>query len=95
VERRVGPRRVTDLLVRPKRRGWACISRSDDYIQGRADARRFLDFLSLGLHLLPHETWQQTPRLVETVFSNPVISVIIFVLIFEKIVFPGPAATGR
>jgi xanthine/uracil permease len=47
----------------------------------------FSIFLSLGLHLLPQETWRQTPRLVETVFSNPVISVIIFVLIFEKLLF--------
>jgi xanthine/uracil permease len=47
----------------------------------------FSIFLSLGLHLLPHETWQQTPRLIETIFSNPVISVIIFVLIFEKLIF--------
>src|SRR5215472_16201563 len=52
----------------------------------------FSIFLSLGLHLLPHETWQQTPRLIETIFSNPVISVIIFVLIFEKLIFPLPAA---
>jgi NCS2 family nucleobase:cation symporter-2 len=48
----------------------------------------FSIFLSLGLHLLPKETWAQAPRLIETVFSNPVISVIIFVLIFEKIIFP-------
>src|SRR5215472_15711251 len=48
----------------------------------------FSIFLSLGLHLLPQETWQQTPRIVETIFSNPVISVIIFVLIFEKLIFP-------
>jgi xanthine/uracil permease len=48
----------------------------------------FSIFLSLGLHLLPHETWRQTPRLIETIFSNPVISVIIFVLIFEKLIFP-------
>jgi len=48
----------------------------------------FSIFLSLGLHLLPHETWQQTPPLVETIFSNPVISVIIFVLVFEKLIFP-------
>jgi xanthine/uracil permease len=47
----------------------------------------FSIFLSLGLHLLPHETWQHTSRLVETVFSNSVISVIIFVLIFEKVIF--------
>jgi xanthine/uracil permease len=51
----------------------------------------FSIFLSLGLHLLPHETWQQMPRLIETIFSNPVISVIIFVLIFEKLIFPLPA----
>jgi hypothetical protein len=50
----------------------------------------FSIFLSLGLHLLPHETWQQTPRLIETIFSNPVISVIIFVLVFEKLIFPLP-----
>jgi xanthine/uracil permease len=55
----------------------------------------FSIFLSLGLHLLPPETWQQTPRLVETVFSNPVISVIIFVLIFEKLTFPLSAAKQR
>ena len=48
----------------------------------------FSIFLSLGLHLLPHETWQQTPRIIETIFSNPVISVIIFVLVFEKLIFP-------
>jgi xanthine/uracil permease len=57
----------------------------------------FSIFLSLGLHLLPHETWQQTPRLVETIFSNPVISVIIFVLVFEKLIFPvrGEQSHGR
>lgn len=55
----------------------------------------FSIFLSLGLHLIPHETWQQTPRLVETVFSNPVISVIIFVLIFEKLIFPVSANKRR
>src|SRR5215469_10268796 len=48
----------------------------------------FSIFLSLGLHLLPQETWQHAPRWVETVFSNPIISVIIFVLVFEKIIFP-------
>jgi uracil permease len=48
----------------------------------------FSIFLSLGLHLLPHEAWQHIPKLMETVFSNPVISVIIFVLVFEKLIFP-------
>jgi xanthine/uracil permease len=47
----------------------------------------FSIFLSLGLHLLPQHVWAQTPRLIETVFSNPVISVIIFILIFEKVIF--------
>jgi xanthine/uracil permease len=49
-------------------------------------------FLSLGLHLLPEELWRQAPRLVEIIFNNPVISVIIFVLIFEKIIFRLPAS---
>jgi xanthine/uracil permease len=53
----------------------------------------FSIFLSLGLHLLPHETWARSPRLVETIFSNPVISVIIFVLIFEKWIFRVPVET--
>jgi len=48
----------------------------------------FSMFLSLGLHFLPHELWARTPRLVETVFSNPVVSVIIFVLVFERMIFP-------
>jgi xanthine/uracil permease len=55
----------------------------------------FSIFLSLGLHLRPPEAWQQTPRLVETVFSNPLISVIIFVLVFEKLIFPLSAAKQR
>jgi xanthine/uracil permease len=49
----------------------------------------FSIFLSLGLHLLPEEVWKQTPRLIETVFSNSIISVIIFVLVFEKVIFPA------
>jgi NCS2 family nucleobase:cation symporter-2 len=48
----------------------------------------FSIFLSLGLHLIPQEVWARTPRLVETIFSNSVISVIIFVLLFEKVIFP-------
>jgi len=51
----------------------------------------FAIFLGLGLHLLPEELWRQAPRLVETIFNNPVISVIIFVLVFEKVVFRLPA----
>ncbi len=48
----------------------------------------FSIFLSLGLHLIPQEVWARAPCLVETIFSNSVISVIIFVLLFEKIIFP-------
>jgi xanthine/uracil permease len=51
----------------------------------------FAIFLGLGLHLLPEELWRQAPRLVETIFNNPVISVIIFVLVFEKVIFRLPA----
>ena len=55
----------------------------------------FSMFLSLGLHFLPQEIWAQTPRLIETVFSNPVVSVIIFVLVFEKLIFPVPSTRGE
>lgn len=47
----------------------------------------FSVFLSLGLFLLPKEAWSEVPRIVTTIFSNPIISVIIFVLSFEQIIF--------
>ena len=47
----------------------------------------FSIFLSLGLYLLPSEAWAQTPSLIKTVFGNPVISVIIFVILFEHVLF--------
>ncbi|OFZ53394.1 MAG: hypothetical protein A2428_09995 [Bdellovibrionales bacterium RIFOXYC1_FULL_54_43] len=47
----------------------------------------FAVFLSLGLYLLPEDSWQGVPRILTTVFSNPIISVILFVLLFEKIIF--------
>jgi xanthine/uracil permease len=47
----------------------------------------FSIFLSLGLYQLPDEVWQQAPRLVDTIFSNPIISVILFVILFEQVVF--------
>lgn len=50
----------------------------------------FSVFLSLGLFLLPTETWKDVPKILTTIFSNPVISVILFVLFFEKIVFSQP-----
>lgn len=47
----------------------------------------FSIFLSLGLFLLPPETWENVPRIITTIFSNPIISVIIFVMLFEQIIF--------
>ena len=47
----------------------------------------FSMFLSLGLYLLPSEAWAQTPGLLRTIFSNPVISVILFVMLFEHVIF--------
>jgi xanthine/uracil permease len=48
----------------------------------------FSVFLSLGLFLLPEESWKEVPRLITTIFSNPIISVIIFVMVFERFIFP-------
>ena len=47
----------------------------------------FSIFLSLGLYLLPPEAWAHTPSLIKTVFGNPVISVILFVMLFEHVIF--------
>lgn len=47
----------------------------------------FSIFLSLGLSLLPDDTWDKAPRYISTLFSNPVISVILFVILLEQIVF--------
>jgi xanthine/uracil permease len=47
----------------------------------------FSVFLSLGLFLLPQESWKEVPRILTTIFSNPIISVIIFVLLFEQVIF--------
>jgi len=44
----------------------------------------FSVFLSLGLFLLSPETWKDVPILITTILSNPIISVILFILIFEK-----------
>lgn len=47
----------------------------------------FSIFLALGLSLLPEEVWATVPRLVSTVFSNAIVSVILFVLVFEQLIF--------
>ncbi|HWK99140.1 MAG TPA: solute carrier family 23 protein [Parapedobacter sp.] len=44
-------------------------------------------FLSLGLFLLPEASWEAVPRIVTTIFSNPVASVILFVMLFEQLLF--------
>lgn len=54
----------------------------------------FSVFLSLGLFLLPQEQWIEVPRLVTTIFSNPIISVIIFVLLFEQVIFRNKKQTS-
>jgi NCS2 family nucleobase:cation symporter-2 len=52
----------------------------------------FSIFLSLGLYLLPQAAWAQTPTIITSVFANPVISVIIFVSLFERVIFPERSA---
>lgn len=47
----------------------------------------FSVFLSLGLFLLPEEEWKEVHPVVTTIFSNPIISVILFVMLFEKVIF--------
>ena len=47
----------------------------------------FSVFLCLGLSVLPAEFWVQVPPLAATVFSNPVIAVIIVVMALEQLVF--------
>lgn len=50
----------------------------------------FSIFLALGLYLIPEAAWEGVPRLVTTVFTNPIISVILFVLLFEQVIFRKP-----
>lgn len=54
----------------------------------------FSIFLSLGLFLLPEETWKDVPRILTTIFSNPIISVILFVILFEQILFRQEHSPG-
>lgn len=48
----------------------------------------FSVFLALGLSLLPETRWEAVPRLVTTVFSNPVVSAILFVMFLERVLLP-------
>ena len=54
----------------------------------------FSIFLSLGLFLLPKDVWNNLPRIITTIFSNPIISVIIFVMIFEQLIFRSKATNN-
>jgi xanthine/uracil permease len=47
----------------------------------------FSIFLSIGLFLLPPEVWESVPRAITAIFSNPIISVILFVMLFEQVIF--------
>ncbi len=47
-------------------------------------------FLAVGLYFLPGTAWEPVPHILRTIFSNPVISVIIFVILFEQVVFREP-----
>ncbi len=47
----------------------------------------FSVFLSYGLSLLPSDFWSQVPRLAATVFSNPIITVILVVILLEQVFF--------
>ena len=47
----------------------------------------FSVFLSYGLSILPDSFWEQVPRLLATVFSNPIITVIIVVITLEQLFF--------
>lgn len=47
----------------------------------------FSVFLSFGLNFLPDTFFETVPRLVGTLFKNPVIMVIILVIIMEQVVF--------
>lgn len=48
----------------------------------------FSMFLSLGLYLLPDQAWGHAPIILKAIFGNPVISVILFVMLFEHVIFP-------
>lgn len=55
----------------------------------------FSIFLALGLYLLPEDAWEGVPRLLTTVFSNPIISVILFVIAFERLILRKPRAQAQ
>lgn len=55
----------------------------------------FSVFLALGLSTLPDDAWDGVPRVVTTVFSNPIVAVILFVVFFEQIALRRRAPTSE
>jgi xanthine/uracil permease len=55
----------------------------------------FSVFLALGLSFLPLERWESVPRLVSTVFSNAIISVIFFAMVMEHVLLRPPSTRER
>jgi xanthine permease XanP len=55
----------------------------------------FSVFLSFGLSLLPDDLWEQTPRILSTIFSNPIITVILVVILLEQVFFQERGAAEQ
>lgn len=55
----------------------------------------FAIFLSVGLFMLPQEAWAEVPRFLSTIFSNPIVAVILFVIFFEQVLFRNKAVDKR
>lgn len=53
----------------------------------------FSIFLTLGLYLLPEDLLNLLPRVIQTLFTNPVVFVILVVMFLEQIVFRNPERT--
>lgn len=55
----------------------------------------FSIFLTLGLYLLPDAVLATLPRVVQTIFTNPVVFVILVVIILEQVVFRKSQMNSR
>ncbi|MFC7522876.1 uracil-xanthine permease family protein [Parapedobacter sp. GCM10030251] len=67
--------------------GAGMMATSPDFGRREQSLVGFSVFLSLGLFLLPQDVWKDVPRIITTLFSNPIVSVIIFVMVFEQLIF--------
>ncbi len=68
----------------------ADIWRSEEFGRREILIAGFSVFLSFGLSTLPQGFWDQVPRLAATVFSNPIIAVIIVVIVLGQVFFRKP-----